>query len=256
MPNLNVGLVAAALMLFCTTNVMAGALTAAQCYNLLQRCELSGGSGSTACADAGLSGTLRTRCNSMCTAAYMEGADSVMVEGYTDVCTLCNAGTYYKPTTINSGACTVCPKGYYMPVANLDTECVKCTGGYTTSSTGSTAVSSCYMCAAGTYEYRGKCELCGMGDYQDEPGQTSCKICEDGYYADGSTDGTYCLECPKLAADVTSLGNSSYDYPAPSMSYDEGLYRSGLDSCYYAANAPIQSISGTFIITEDCWWEL
>ena len=243
-------------MLFCTTNVMAGVLTATQCYNLLKKCELSGGSNSTACADAGLSGTLRTRCNSMCDDAHMGGADSVMVEGYTDVCTLCSAGTYYKVNTATTGACTACPKGYYMPSANLDKACVRCTRGYSTSSTGSKSASSCYICPAGTAEYTGTCSRCGMGSYQDEPGQTTCKDCEDGYYNDGSTDGTYCFECPKLAADVTSVGNSSYDYPAPSMSYEEGLMRSGLDSCYYGANAPIQSTSGTFIITEDCWWSL
>ena len=45
------------------------------------------------------------------------------------------------------------------------------------------AYTMCFPCPAGQREFNGVCIVCGRGKYQYEKGQTSCPICEKGFFS-------------------------------------------------------------------------
>ncbi len=80
-----------------------------------------------------------------------------------EVYTSCNAGYY-----LSSRSCKPCPVGTYKSASGTQTSCTTCpsSGGIagTTKSTGSTAITQCYLPAGssssdsgGKYEYTGDC---------------------------------------------------------------------------------------------------
>ncbi|GAB1603456.1 hypothetical protein Ahia01_000626900, partial [Argonauta hians] len=132
---------------------------------------------------------LQTSCKN-CSAGYR-----TFIEGAQDVIT-CPAG--YELTT----NCTPCEIGFYRERSSQVNTCKKCTVN-TTLTVASTGPEQCNIsaCIAGQYleESNNTCLLCPEGTYQDQPLQTFCKNCSDGYRTDieGAKDVSKCkFFCP------------------------------------------------------------
>ncbi|MDR3742451.1 MAG: SMC family ATPase [Terracidiphilus sp.] len=109
----------------------------------------------------------------------------------------CSAGTY-TPAYGNSAAtdCFDCIPGEYCASAGEANPDGNCTAGYYCPS-GSTS-STAYVCDLGYYcpEGSGQETKCVAGTYQDQTGQSSCKVCLAGYYCvSGSAAST--TVCPQ-----------------------------------------------------------
>ena len=93
---------------------------------------------------------------------------------------LTGAGTYLVEQTL---AESTCGAGFYQTKINK-TDCICCHPGHYCPQ-GATAP---ILCPRGTYQPssaqctdRCECIPCGKGEYQDEPGQSSCKCCKIGH---------------------------------------------------------------------------
>lgn len=124
--------------------------------------------------------------------------------------------------------CALCEKdcqaGEYKDSANCTCEtclskfdnCLKC------------RFSECTSCNVGYKVKDGLCEICPDGYYQDEVGQTTCKICEEDYYCQngirmqcakekGSAEGSStCSDCPSNCIDCKN--------PSICLACTEGYY--------------------------------
>ena len=96
--------------------------------------------------------------------------------------------TCYPGEEDNNGVCTPCPKGFYNPSENG--VCLPCPNG--TISTDERT--SCSTCPVGKYTLNDACEYCPKFTYNDEPGQTQCKICAAGKFA---YNNLRCEDCQK-----------------------------------------------------------
>jgi len=119
-------------------------------------------------------------------------------------CTPCDPGMFTSEP--GQKQCTACDAGWYAPgdFFTGNTVCLKCGIG---SSAPATGMSMCVDCPAGTFsdtEGLAYCTSCSsslednklIGKYQDEIGQTDCKMCPLGRSApDGATDVEQCT-CP------------------------------------------------------------
>ena len=108
------------------------------------------------------------------------------------------------PGQSNTGVCTPCAAGSYLPGWNFPTTtCLACPIGQFSGTTGS---SSCTPCAPGSYaDGTGSrnCTPCAPGSYADGTGSRSCTPCAPGSYADG-TGSSSCTPCaPGRFADGT-----------------------------------------------------
>ena len=122
-----------------------------------------------------------------------------------------------EPTPENGGACFTCPAGYYSSRGSA--ECQICPRNYYSQEgqhactevncpprsptdklpgEGSTTVNEACLgniCPQGTFLKDSTCHVCEAGKYQDEYGQTECKICSDGQEPNTAANG--CVDCPK-----------------------------------------------------------
>ena len=92
-------------------------------------------------------------------------------------CTYCEAGKYQD--TRGKGSCKKCPKNTYSEgVGNIyEDQCRRCPSGKK-SDKGSTNSDACEVCPIGKYMWN-DCTDCPQGQYQDETGKESCKICNN-----------------------------------------------------------------------------
>jgi hypothetical protein len=152
-------------------------------------------------------------------------------------CSVCQAGTYvYNNTCVECGsgtfsqipvgtACTLCSAGTFASNA-ASVECTACgvrqysfsgatACGTCTSGNYSPQQQGCYECQSGTYsniDAQAACTICPSGHYtwSNETGLTACRSCDEGHFANTSTQcvpctyGTYasstsnsiCTSCP------------------------------------------------------------
>ncbi|XP_071105159.1 uncharacterized protein [Haliotis cracherodii] len=115
--------------------------------------------------------------------------------------------TVYCPSgqEVVGGECQPCVQGFYKNNSQgLLSVCVVCPEGYITPGTGAESVGECTVgnCSAGTRFMPGPpptCELCPEGEYQPQPYQTTCLMCDANTTttSNGSTADTQCLKfCP------------------------------------------------------------
>jgi hypothetical protein len=139
-------------------------------------------------------------------------------------CHACDAGSY-REAVLHEGACVcgpscvACPGGYFSS-QNGRVLCKACPEGYYQRETQS---SSCFQvrpgyeallpgmiepveCAPGKFwderVARQRCEDCGSGQYQIEPGKTYCQSCKPDEWMVSTTSSTQspCTSCPELGA--------------------------------------------------------
>ncbi|XP_067671780.1 uncharacterized protein [Haliotis asinina] len=115
--------------------------------------------------------------------------------------------TMYCPSgqEVVGDECRPCDRGFYKNNSRgLLSRCVQCPEGYITPGTGAESVGECTVgnCSAGTRFLAGPtpmCEMCPEGEYQPQPYQNSCLICDANTTttSTGSTSDTQCLKfCP------------------------------------------------------------
>jgi streptogramin lyase len=146
-------------------------------------------------------------------------------------CLTCLAGTF--SSSAGAASCSTCPSGTYSgPGA---TTCMSCPTGTTTigSSTGSTAVSDCTMCAPG---YAGL--LVNSGTLS----ASGCSICPVDQYSFG---GAACSTCPSGSIIISSsLGCQLLSSSSSAGPFDNAFYFSGSQSEGVTAFSHITTPSG------------
>ena len=114
-------------------------------------------------------------------------------------CEPCAAGN--EPNAA-ADECVGCPLGKHGGAGGGT--CVDCASGYTTDAVGSLeCLRSCPAgderltgCAAGLFQVGTGCLPCGLGKYNDVPGEgATCKMCNMGQYS-GKTGSMTCTKCP------------------------------------------------------------
>ena len=178
-------------------------------------------------------------------------------EGKT-LCTAVAAGKYANA----SGSAVDCPMGQYQDEEG-QTSCKLCSAGYYNDQEGQiscdapceagkyslTGASFCQNCPAGRYSNQtglssgddctpvphgkyasasGSGVDCPIGQYQDEPGQTSCKLCSSGYYND--KEGQISCDTP-CEAGKYSLTGASFCQQCPAGRYSNQIGLSSGDDC-------------------------
>ena len=167
----------------------------------------SGATTCTACAAGQYSASSQTACQS-CAAGSVT---NTLTSSGASTCTACTAGEYSANsqtacqtcvagsitntlTSAGASTCTACPAGEYS--ASSQTACQNCAAGKSSSLSGQIAESTCTTCSDGKWSLAGDstctncpvgkdgqsgdCQYCLAGEYQDEEGKTSCKLCPSG----------------------------------------------------------------------------
>ena len=123
-------------------------------------------------------------------------------EGQTQ-CKSCPTGRFGNVTgAVSDQQCQKCPVNTYSSASGLDasSKCSACPAGRSSTSTGLTAATQCTKCAKGRFANAntGSTAQCTEGQYQDEEGQTQCKLCPAGRYGKktGSSSLAHCHQCP------------------------------------------------------------
>ena len=158
--------------------------------------------------------------------------------------TPCPPGTYSNEVANqNISDCQQCPSGYYCNAYNLTAPVGLCSDGYFCPEGQTTPNPSMYICPQGHYCIAGSHEpvRCDSGSYQDETGQSQCKVCPAGYFCDNTIApvtlynnslcpaGSYCPEGTKYSnehlcpigtfSDLGGLQNSSQCTPCSPALY-------------------------------------
>ncbi|XP_048248139.1 uncharacterized protein LOC124151774 isoform X1 [Haliotis rufescens] len=147
------------------------------------------------------------------------------------VCLDCPMGYFLNETT---GDCEICLEGTYNG-ADRQTECTACSPDHTTGAPGAVNSSQCFaVCRAGHFYHSvaGRCELCPLGEYQNEAGQTSCKSCPPGQ----STEATGTIDpedCAYLCRLGEELGVTGKCQPCPIGSFRESFLTDFCQLCPY-----------------------
>ncbi|GMH57924.1 hypothetical protein TrST_g5907 [Triparma strigata] len=158
-------------------------------------------------------------------------------------CTACDIGK----STDNKGAsspseCKPCPVGTFMPTGS--TACEVCQpGSYNDKE--NMAVIKCEDCPTGRFnnapgypnagnrnqhDHVNDCVTCPAGKYQDNEGQTVCKLCPSGTYAPSAASGfksiSECTVCPSgKYSETSNNGLSCSDCPTGKSLADNGSNR-------------------------------
>ncbi|XP_060077614.1 uncharacterized protein LOC132557141 [Ylistrum balloti] len=110
--------------------------------------------------------------------------------GLASECTTCPLGWLCK-----NGYATPCPELHYVNCTDDDCpdQCYPCEAGY------ACRKGERFQCREGTYSDGTfeRCQVCELGTYQDEKGQSSCKPCPTGYASSSFRDR--CDVCPMRA---------------------------------------------------------
>ncbi|KAH3841624.1 hypothetical protein DPMN_115097 [Dreissena polymorpha] len=147
----------------------------------------------------------------------------------------CLAGTYQNGTgKTKAGDCEPCTPGYYCSSSGLAQPTGKCAAGYYCPAGQTNMQPSNYSCTPGHYcpEGSGAEIECPSGQYQNATGQSTCKICDAGYYCDGILHngvdtpescqrGHYCPAGTRTAA----------EFPCPAGTYNNNTNSMALSAC-------------------------
>ena len=142
----------------------------------------------------------------------------------------CPPGTNSSSTgLVNVTDCPPCTRGYYCPLNGTVYAVRDClVGSYCPAGTG--ALTNVNLCPTGAYCPTGSPapELCEPGMYQDEIGQSSCKVCPSGSYCLQNT--TTPVECPpgSYCPAGTRFGT---EYLCPNGTYSNSLSLTNVTEC-------------------------
>nr|XP_023690117.1 scavenger receptor class F member 1-like [Paramormyrops kingsleyae] len=130
----------------------------------------------------------------------------------TSACAACASGSYADNDTlqcsccsdpglcVTQGACLLCAKGQFQPLAG-QTRCVPCARGSFSNVTGSLV---CQVCPPGSYSNQSgsdSCTSCSPGFYASQRNASSCDPCSLGTFCNSSR----CAQCPVCPPGMESL---------------------------------------------------
>eukprot|EP00817_Percolomonadidae_sp_ATCC50343_P003356 CAMPEP_0117419634 /NCGR_PEP_ID=MMETSP0758-20121206/1153_1 /TAXON_ID=63605 /ORGANISM="Percolomonas cosmopolitus, Strain AE-1 (ATCC 50343)" /LENGTH=2167 /DNA_ID=CAMNT_0005200809 /DNA_START=260 /DNA_END=6763 /DNA_ORIENTATION=- len=124
-----------------------------------------------------------TQCKDCIVGTIPEGT----AKNSSDLCLTCGPGFYLYQFN-NTHECKACPAGYYSETDNAISiqTCEPCPAGTWSSEVGRGSISDCNKCPTGTFSvtFPAKnftaCHNCPYREYNDELGQTECKLCPYG----------------------------------------------------------------------------
>ena len=168
----------------------------------------------------------------------------------------CPAGTFsntVRNTKVDN--CRNCTAGSFCAGTGNFAPTRKCSARYYCPGGQQTATPSEFLCTAGHHCPEGSDlpKPCGNGTYQNEVGQSSCKICPERWYCDGTNGPVVnATICPK--GHYCPEGTSSYrDFPCPESECDVFfstilsvlvcVCALSLSSLFVIRNAPLSGVS-------------
>ena len=198
-------------------------------------------------------------------------------------CKRCVAGRYGNISeAINSDQCPICPKGKWS-LSGL-TECYACSPGKYSNKSGLKSNDDCTPTSIGKYgDVNGNIIECPIGQYQNEIGATSCKLCEAGNYNNRtgqsscntkceagkySLDGaSFCQICPggRISTKIGSSSSNNCNLVplgkyaisnTKSMDCPSGRYADvqGLSSCKLCGAGRYNDKIGQWSCNQVCWF--
>lgn len=130
------------------------------------------------------------RVTSCSAGSYLSTAPSASIDGRCTPCypgefcaggtaskTPCPAGSYCASTAAN----TICPPGAFCPVRSTDPS--QCSAGTYSTAAGASSSATCQQCSAGSYSGAAQsttCSLCLAGTIGVSSGLTACTVCDAG----------------------------------------------------------------------------
>ncbi|XP_071497018.1 uncharacterized protein [Diadema antillarum] len=167
----------------------------------------------------------------------------------------CPAGTYSNATGLKrEGQCLQCTPGYYCEDPGLTEPTAPCDEGFYCPLGQSS--SSPYPCGEGYYCLQGSANetACESGTYQDQTGQSSCKVCYGGYYCDVGdapiSDFTI-YECP-VGYYCPNGTEFSTQYACPAGTYNPSTRLERVDQCLDCPAGKFCGTPGQDSWTADC----
>ena len=137
-------------------------------------------------------------------------------------CNNCSSTTYQDEK--GQFECKRCPLGKYGAKQGQSL-CKTCPNGLTTTKLGLTV---CSKCEPGYKGLGGLCHACNNAEYQDEYGQTECKLCAGGHFAP-TTDGTGHTECQSCPSGY--YGWNKYTHPVEYKLINTNYWMRNCDAC-------------------------
>ena len=131
----------------------------------------------------------------------------------------------------NKDQCQLCTKGYYCPLSGTVLATRRCPSGYyCPSGTANPTSDSSLLCPEGSACPEGSWTPtpCGLGEYQDTPGQDTCKQCPAGYMCNDVTGTVTPVIC---RAGTSCMPGSSSESPCPLGKYQGDAGQSECKSC-------------------------
>ncbi|XP_019605139.2 uncharacterized protein LOC109457001 [Rhinolophus sinicus] len=155
------------------------------------------------------------------------------------VATVCGpAGSLLPiPGATSPDDCQPCPAGWFCSRAGLSSPEATCEGGWFCPRASVSGHSPGHLCPTGHSCPPGSLEplLCPPGQYQDEPGQTLCKMCPAGKFCPFGTQGTgarpiWPVDCP--AGYYCPLGTqTATQHPCPGGTFRERAGARSTEDC-------------------------
>ncbi|CAN0099917.1 unnamed protein product, partial [Heterosigma akashiwo] len=143
--------------------------------------------------------------------------------------TPCEPGTYSNTTHLTlASECQECDAGFYCEYSGQTEPYQLCEQGYYCP--GGDAVPT-LNCSTGHYCPEGSDQPvpCSAGEYQDEKGQSVCKVCPHGYYCDGAT--VHPVDCP--SGHYCPAGTEgATDYPCDLGTYNNMTRLRAANECF------------------------
>ncbi|CAL8286794.1 unnamed protein product [Lota lota] len=131
-------------------------------------------------------------------------------------CEACVPGSHYDNQTLMCsccpdpgfcllpGACLLCARGFFQPLAGQQ-ECLPCGQGFYSNVTGGSTCQPCPRGAAGNSTGADTCRSCPPGFFSSQPASTSCSPCVQGTFCNSSN----CAQCPVCPVGTESLLSAS-----------------------------------------------
>eukprot|EP00948_MAST-09A_sp_MAST-9A-sp1_P004305 g4305.t1 len=160
-------------------------------------------------------------------------------EPATGACKSCEAG-YVNSDQGQTSCATKCSAGTYS-LTGAST-CIDCPAGKNSHQIGLNSSDACVPVPAGKYADADRNEIgCPPGQYQDEEGQTFCKLCPAGYYNEKLGQSSCTMPC---AAGKYSVEGARFCQTCPAGRFSQQIGLNSSDACIPVPRGKYASAAG------------